>query len=79
VHRDVKSKNILLTRYFRAKVGDVGLAYIAESSGAEEESTGERTQVGKDKNDGGVVGTFAWAAPEMILGQPFSFTADIYR
>lgn len=76
VHRDVKSKNILLTRYLRAKVGDVGLAYIAESSGAE--STGEEAQVKRDKNDGSVVGTFAWAAPEMILGQPFSFTADIY-
>ena len=77
VHRDVKSKNILLTRDGRAKLADVGLAHILKetqnvSSPNNEEQGSVTGQVG------GIIGTFAWAAPEMMLGDAFTSKADIY-
>ena len=52
--RDLKSKNILLTKGGDAKISDVGMAKIM--------AEGYLTM---DK----AIGTFAWAAPELILGE----------
>lgn len=55
IHRDLKSKNVLLTAdWGAAKIADVGLAAV--------------------HNEGylsanGPVGTLAWAAPELLMGQ----------
>ena len=52
--RDVKSSNILLTRDGTAKVGDVGLAVMTDYFSSASAATG----------------TFAYAAPEILMGKP---------
>ena len=51
--RDVKSSNILLTREGVAKVGDVGLAIMT----------------GYFSSASAATGTFAYAAPEILMGK----------
>lgn len=60
--RDLKSGNILLSREGRAKIGDVGMARILE--GTSVLSGGQSA-----------LGTFAWAAPELLLGQRCTLTS----
>lgn len=54
VHFDLKSANILLSRDFTAKIADVGLAKIMQQ---------------QFLSTLYCVGTFAWAAPEVLLGK----------
>ena len=54
MRRDVKSSNILLTREGVAKVGDVGLAIMTDYFSSASAATG----------------TFAYAAPEILMGKP---------
>ena len=54
LRRDVKSSNILLTRDGAAKVGDVGLAMMTDYFSSASAATG----------------TFAYAAPEILMGKP---------
>ena len=61
--QDLKSANILLARDFTAKIADVGLARILH-----DDMLSSRKEVG----------TFAWAAPEVLLGQRITEAADIY-
>lgn len=65
VHNDLKSANILLSRDGTAKIADVGLARVLRHGYV-------------CSSSGGVVGTFAWAAPEVLLGRPVSPKADVY-
>ncbi|KAK9791186.1 hypothetical protein WJX73_002593 [Symbiochloris irregularis] len=63
VHLDIKSGNILLSPDGVAKIADVGLARtLSKSTLADHQREG----------------TLAWQAPEMILGQPASFSADMW-
>jgi len=64
IHVDVKSANVLLSREGQAKLTDVGLARI--------------TKDGYVSRVDDVVGTFAWAAPELLLGSRCSEKIDIY-
>lgn len=58
-HMDVKSANVLLTRDKRPKIGDVGFAKAVRATAA-----GTSTQ--------SALGTFAWSAPELLLGEQCS-------
>ncbi|KAL4513651.1 hypothetical protein Ndes2437A_g00560 [Nannochloris sp. 'desiccata'] len=65
VHRDLKSKNVLLTDTLSAKVADVGIAAV-HSQGYLTASAGH------------VIGTLAWSAPELLLGKRCTEKVDIY-
>ncbi|CAH0477675.1 unnamed protein product [Peronospora belbahrii] len=62
IHRDLKSKNILLDNKFRAKLSDFG---ISRKRSAEETMTAG-------------VGTIYWTAPEVLMGKKYTEKADIY-
>jgi hypothetical protein len=64
VHMDLKSPNILLTRHGDAKLADVGLAKVIRDRNY-------ITQVS-------VIGTFAWAAPEVLTNEKCTEKADIF-
>jgi hypothetical protein len=66
VHRDLKSKNVLLTSRLDAKIGDVGIAAVQTQAGYLTASAGQ------------VVGTLAWSAPELLLGKRCTEKVDIY-
>ncbi|CAI5738533.1 unnamed protein product [Hyaloperonospora brassicae] len=62
IHRDLKSKNILLTRDLDAKVTDFGLSRRCAVVGPMTAN----------------VGTSLWMAPEVMLGKPYNETADMF-
>ncbi|KAK9806572.1 hypothetical protein WJX73_003484 [Symbiochloris irregularis] len=64
VHFDLKSHNILLASDGTAKIADVGLARILN-----QEYVSKLDEV---------AGTFAWAAPELLLGRRCSEKVDIF-
>ncbi len=67
IHRDVKPKNIMLTKEGVAKLADMGLgAHTSDAAGALEEA-------------GKAFGTPYYIAPEQVMGDPnIDFRADIY-
>ncbi|RLN78334.1 hypothetical protein BBJ28_00000512 [Nothophytophthora sp. Chile5] len=63
IHRDLKSKNVLLNMYLEAKLSDFGISrmrYVVET----------HMTAG--------VGTSFWIAPEVLLGRDYDEAADIY-
>ncbi len=64
VHRDIKPANVLLSRRGDVKVGDLGIARLAE--GTTEGATAT------------IVGTPRYMAPEQASGQPVTPATDVY-
>lgn len=64
IHRDLKPENVILTKAQTAKLADFGLARTIDSPQLTEE--------------GALVGTFAYLAPELIQGQPATVQSDLY-
>jgi serine/threonine-protein kinase len=64
VHRDVKPANILLSTDGRVKVGDFGVARLAEST--------------TDGTAASIVGTPRYMAPEQGRGRPTTSATDVY-
>ncbi|MGF6836013.1 beta-lactam-binding protein with PASTA domain/serine/threonine protein kinase [Paenarthrobacter sp. TE4293] len=62
IHRDIKPENVLLADDGRIKVGDFGLARA----------------VSANTSTGALIGTVAYLAPELVLGQPADARSDIY-
>ncbi len=68
IHRDLKSKNILVTKDGTPKLLDFGIAKVLTPETAEE--IGTATQFG--------MMTPAYASPEQILGKRIGTTSDVY-
>lgn len=63
IHGDLKPENILLSRLGEPKVADFGLAFLPD---------------GHTSMSGGLTGTIAHAAPEVLGGDPPTVAADVY-
>jgi eukaryotic-like serine/threonine-protein kinase len=64
VHRDIKPANVLLSDRGRVKVGDLGIARLAEGT--------------TDGGTATIVGTPRYMAPEQASGQPVTPATDVY-
>jgi serine/threonine-protein kinase len=73
IHRDLKSNNVMLTPDGRAKVLDFGLARMSATVGEWDASSS-----GEPFDEGRIVGTPAYMAPELFAGQPADARSDIY-
>ncbi|OQS07120.1 kinase [Thraustotheca clavata] len=62
IHRDLKSKNVLLAEDWTAKLSDFGISRVTS---LEESMTSN-------------IGTVAWIAPEVLTGGHYTEKADIY-
>ncbi|DAZ95024.1 TPA: hypothetical protein N0F65_003741 [Lagenidium giganteum] len=62
IHRDLKSKNVLLNKKYQAKLSDFGVS--------------RKSNVNETLTSG--VGTLLWTAPEIIEGKKYDEKADIY-
>eukprot|EP01118_Nematostelium_gracile_P007817 TRINITY_DN2567_c0_g2_i7.p1 TRINITY_DN2567_c0_g2~~TRINITY_DN2567_c0_g2_i7.p1 ORF type:complete len:366 (-),score=84.12 TRINITY_DN2567_c0_g2_i7:93-1190(-) len=67
IHKDIKSRNILLDRNGVPKIADYGLSNLKNS-------TLSLTQDEVDQPKG----TSHWMAPEIFQGEPYNIKADIY-
>jgi serine/threonine-protein kinase len=73
IHRDLKPNNVMLTPDGRAKVLDFGLARMSPTVGDRDASS-----AGEPLDEGRIVGTPAYMAPELFAGQPADARSDIY-
>ncbi len=63
LHRDIKPQNILLNSDGQVKLTDFGIARELENS------------IGKAMT---IVGTFKYMSPERILGEPYTYSSDVW-
>ena len=63
IHRDIKPANIFLSRTGEAKLGDFGVAHLADLGATQ---------------TAGFIGTLAYMAPEQVTGAPLTFACDVY-
>ena len=72
IHRDLKSANVVIAADGRAKVLDFGIARRIEVPSTADTSSGRQDPLG------GIPGTTAYIAPEVLLGDPADARSDIW-
>ena len=71
IHRDLKSPNLMVDRYFRVKVGDFNLSRVAVAS------VGSK-YAGMAERSGGGLHSPRWMAPEVLQSASYSRASDVY-
>lgn len=66
MHRDIKSENIMVDSEFNVKMCDFGFARAVEN----DQASRQRTMT--------MLGTPYYSAPEILLGKPYDFKADVF-
>ncbi|MFQ5526111.1 MAG: protein kinase [Thermoanaerobaculia bacterium] len=72
IHRDLKPANVMVNDEGRIKVLDFGLAKPLEEKASEQEATQLMTEEGK------ILGTIPYMAPEQVQGKPLDRRSDIF-
>jgi eukaryotic-like serine/threonine-protein kinase len=73
-HRALKPENIMIARDGRAKVLDFGLAKMASARLPDSPASQETTET----QEGVIMGTVGYMAPEPVRGQPADHRSDIF-
>ena len=74
IHRDLKSPNLMVDRYFRVKVGDFNLSRVAVASVRDSKGTGGHSAA---YSTGGLHSP-RWMAPEILQNATYSRASDVY-
>jgi serine/threonine protein kinase len=75
VHRDLKPANLFLTSDGRVKILDFGLARTVQPAVSEDAAT--ETVEGTLTEDGAIMGTVGYMAPEQVLRQEVDERSDM--
>ncbi|HJX29265.1 MAG TPA: serine/threonine-protein kinase, partial [Thermoanaerobaculia bacterium] len=74
IHRDLKPRNVMVSREGRVKILDFGIARSAHAPSEEGDGTAE-TDLTKT---GHLIGTAAYMSPEQIKGEPVDQRSDLF-
>ena len=77
VHRDIKPANVMLDLKGRVKLGDFGVAQIADAGG-NDGGDGGVDGVQSMRDQGSTVGTLKYLSPEQIDGSKLDSRADLF-
>jgi serine/threonine protein kinase len=78
VHRDLKPANVIVTEQGRIKVLDFGLAKLVERVGLSARDDATVSQASPVTDQGTIVGTVAYMAPEQAEGKTVDARSDIF-
>jgi eukaryotic-like serine/threonine-protein kinase len=78
VHRDLKPSNVFLTKSQGAKLMDFGLATLRATAARAEDLSGLATKPVPVTEEGAIVGTFNYLAPERLDGHEADARSDVF-